>query len=53
MAELAAPALEERLFTLLVDDYCCGATWKQPTKAAPVPVSRRPMQGIACVRAAA
>jgi hypothetical protein len=53
MAELAAPVLEERLFTLLVDDYCRSAAWKQPTKAAPVPVSRRPMQGIACVRAAA
>ena len=53
MAELAAPVLEERLFKLLVDDYCRGAAWKQPTEAVPPPVTHRPMQGIACLPAAA
>jgi hypothetical protein len=31
MTELAAPVLEQRLFNLLVDDYCHGAAWEQPT----------------------
>jgi hypothetical protein len=52
MAELAAPVLEERLFKLLVDDYCRTAC-KQPTEAAPAPVQRRPMQGVACLSSAA
>jgi|SRR5580658_169059 hypothetical protein len=39
MAELAAPVLEERLFKLLVDNYCRGAVGKQPTK--PIPASSR------------
>ena len=53
MTELAAPVLEERMFKLLVDDYCRGAAWKQPIEPAQAHVTHRPMQGIACLRAAA
>src|ERR1035437_10109110 len=48
MAELAAPALEERLFNLLVDDYC--ASRQQPTPAVPDSSPRRPMSNVACIR---
>ena len=53
MTELAAPALEEKLFKLLVEHYCRGAAQKQPTEEALAPVSHRPMQGVACLSAAA
>jgi hypothetical protein len=48
MAELAAPVLEERLFNLLVDDYC--ASRQQPTPAVPDSSPRRPMSNVACIR---
>jgi len=51
MAELAAPVLEERLFNLLVDDYC--ASRQQPAPAVQASGPRRPMQGVARVRVAA
>jgi len=53
MAELAASALEERLFTLLVDGYCRATASKDPPEAAPVPISRRPMYKVACLPSAA
>jgi hypothetical protein len=49
MAELAAPTLEERLFKLLVDDYCRSAGLDQ-SAAPPTAVPHRPMQGMACLR---
>lgn len=49
MAELAAPVLEERLFTLLVNDYC--ASQQQSTPKKPPGSSRRPMREMACVHA--
>jgi hypothetical protein len=45
MAELAAPVMEERLFSLLVDDYY--ASRQQPAPAVAAPSPRRPMQGVA------
>ena len=51
MAELAAPVLEERLFNLLVDDYC--ASRQQPTPAALASSPRRPMRGVARMPVAA
>jgi hypothetical protein len=51
MAELAAPVLEEKLFTLLVTDYCVAA--RGSTRRVPSPHPRRPMQGIAREKAAA
>jgi hypothetical protein len=49
MAELAAPVLEERLFTLLVNDYY--ASWQQSASAAPDSgPPRRPMSNVACIR---
>ena len=48
MAELAAPVMEERLFNLLVDDYC--ASRQQPAPAAPAPSRRGPMSNVACIR---
>jgi hypothetical protein len=49
MAELAAPVLEERLFNLLVDDYC--ASRQQPAPAAPASSRCGPMWEIALVHA--
>ena len=47
MAELAAPVLEERLFTLLVNVYY--ASWQQSAPTAPnSSPPRRPMRGVAC-----
>ena len=51
MAELAAPVMEERLFSLLVNDYC--ASRQQPAPAAPPSSSRRPMHGVARLPVAA
>ena len=48
MAELAAPILDERLFNLLVDDYC--ASRQQPAPAVPDSSPRRPMSNVACIR---
>jgi hypothetical protein len=45
MAELAAPVMEERLFNLLVDDYC--ASRQQSAAAAPAPSRRGPMSNVA------
>ena len=51
MAELAAPVMEERLFNLLVDDYC--ASREQSTPAVPASSPRRPMHGVARLPVAA
>jgi hypothetical protein len=51
MAELAAPVLEERLFNLLVNDYC--ASRERPAPASPASSARRPMQGVARLPVAA
>jgi len=53
MAELAAPVLEERLFTLLVDNYCRGSACREPAEEPPSPAPHRPMLGVACLRPAA
>ena len=51
MSKLAAPVLEERLFSLLVDHYC--ASRQQPVTAVPDASPRRPpMRGVACIPAA-
>jgi hypothetical protein len=50
MAELATPFLEERLFNLLVSDYC--ASRQQSIPAASARSSRRWMQDMACKKAA-
>jgi hypothetical protein len=52
MTELAAPVLEERLFKMLVDNYCRAIACNEPTEAATAPVPRRPMHMMACLRAA-
>lgn len=51
MAELAAPVMEERLFKLLVNDYC--ASREKPAPAAPASSPRRPMHGVARLPVAA
>jgi hypothetical protein len=51
MAELAASALEERPFRLLVDNYWASA--RRPAPARARGEVRRPMQGMACRKAAA
>ena len=51
MAELAAPALEERLFNLLVDDYC--ASRQRPSGPGQASTPRRSMRNVACIRACA
>src|ERR1019366_1042950 len=49
MAELAAPALDERSFNLLVGHY--HASRQQPAPAAPdSSPPRRPMSNVACIR---
>jgi len=47
MAKLAAPVLEERLFNLLVDDYCGSRQQSMPAVLASSP-RRPPMRGAAC-----
>ena len=47
MAELAAPALDERSFTQLVNNYCRAA--QEPTQPPPCRHSRRWMQGVAAL----
>jgi hypothetical protein len=51
MAELAAPVMEERLFNLLVENYCDSR--QQSTPAVPASSPRRPMQGVARLPVAA
>jgi len=48
MAELAAPVLEERLFSLLVTDYCRSAG--SAAQDVPERLLRRPMRGVAAER---
>jgi hypothetical protein len=45
MAELAAPVMEERLFKVLVNDYC--ASRQQPAPAAAASSRRGPMSNVA------
>ena len=47
MARLAAPVLEERLFNLLVNDYCASRQQQAPAGSDFTP-QRRPMRGMAC-----
>jgi len=49
MAELAASALEARLFKMLVDEYCKAAPRRKP--AAPASDSGSPMRQMACMAA--